>query len=74
MNTIGSKGIKIDDKKLSNIIDATSGRATAWALEEVRTMAEEAEKRLVVFGVPKGKAWNNRTRIACGSRQSSLRL
>lgn len=73
MNTIGSKGIKIDDKKLSNIIDATSGRAIAWA-EEVRTMAEEAEKRLVVLGVPKGKAWNNRTRIACGPRQSSLRL
>ncbi|WP_172980435.1 hypothetical protein [Tardiphaga sp. P9-11] len=51
MNTIGSKGIKIDDKKLSNIIDATSGRAIAWA-EEVRTMGEEAEKRLVVLGVP----------------------
>ena len=61
MNRIGSKGIKIDDKKLSNIIDATSGRTTAWTLEEVRTMAEEAEKRLVVLGVPKGKAWNNRT-------------
>ena len=61
MNRIGSKGIKIDDKKLSNIIDATSGRTTAWTLEEVRTMAEEAEQRLIVLGVAKEKAWNNRT-------------
>jgi hypothetical protein len=76
MNTLGSKGIKIDDKVLSDIIDATSGRATVWTLsaEEVRTLAEEAEKRLVVLACRKGSARNNRTRIECGSRQSSLRL